>query len=163
MKIKKKESKIEILPWKNFCLSPLIFDKDNVKSNCSRIIKNATSCNLNLFLRLFQSWFLRKSHRLLLNLIIKGLSSKEWRTKRVEKSEKKSAKVETFRIYQEDLSPKKNVDGVVILDWWGKKEAPPYLKRLTEDCGGCYLTNDQKRGIFWSNFHFENANAKFNL
>ncbi|CBY34861.1 unnamed protein product [Oikopleura dioica] len=80
--------------------------------------------------------------------VTNGLSSKEWRTKRVEKSEKKNAKVEIFRIYQEDLSPKKNVDGVFILDWWGKKEAPPFLKRLTEDCGGCYLTNDQKRGIF---------------
>jgi len=91
--------------------------------------------------------------------VMNGLSSKEWRTKRVEKSEKKSAKVETFRIYQEDLSPKKNVDGVVILDWWGKKEAPPYLKRLTEDCGGCYLTNDQKReksadGILLDNTRF---------
>ena len=82
--------------------------------------------------------------------IIKGLSTKEWRTKRVQKTEKKSAKVETFRIYQEDIDPEASVDGVVILDWWGKKEAPPYLKRLTDDCGGCFLTNDQRRGNYFS-------------
>lgn len=72
-----------------------------------------------------------------------GLSQKSWRTIRHSRLEKLDP-TQSHRIYtaydesKDDLS-----EGVTILDWWGKKQSAPVTRKLADECGGCWLTNDQ--------------------
>lgn len=80
-----------------------------------------------------------------------------WRLDRKQVSEKKARKIaENLELFQKNYKafnrqkPKK--DRTTILEFWNFEM--PFLKKIPEKCGGCWLTNDR-------NFEYEGKGVEF--